>query len=120
MKILSINPQQDPDGKMTYWAVDLQRSSRLSLNAPKEGIALWPFPRQGASLLEKNHQKLPPGVFGNTVKAAVDLNSDKDADLLIVEFSCQNQKKAPSDSTCGEVWGKKDGNWKLCDSLLPL
>lgn len=66
-------------------------------------------------------QRLPAGVYINTVKGAVDLTGDGAPDVLVVDYCCREPKKAPRecDLTCGKTFRKIRNAWKLIDTSQP-
>ena len=70
---------------------------------------------------ELNKKLLPPGIYMDTVKAAIDLTDDGVADALIVEYCCLSPRKAAQecDYTCGKTFQKFGNQWKLVDTSSP-
>jgi hypothetical protein len=66
-------------------------------------------------------EMLPPDIFANTVTAAIDLTNDGQPDALIASFCCREPAKQfpECDYTCGKIYLKVKGRWKLVDESSP-
>ena len=64
---------------------------------------------------------LPQGVSINTIKGAIDLTNDGTPDVLLVEYCCDNPKRAAGtcDLTCGKRFKKVRNIWSLIDTYAP-
>jgi len=130
LKIISAEHVEYPD-LGSHWEVNLENGSGTNLNdsirphLQRDYISsvavMWPVPPHGAKVIKVVSTDLPPNVFAETTRVAIDLDNDKKADALLVEFACENRhvnpRKTATDYTCGETWQKVNGKWLLCNSF---
>lgn len=92
-------------------------------DVPFDVAIIYPAVKSARSLSrsELNKKLLPPSIYIETVKAAIDLTDDGVADALLVEYCCLSPRKAPGecDYTCGKTFQKFGSQWKLVDTSSP-
>ncbi len=135
LKIVSAQYQHIPEMPEagSYWAVNLEDASNTPLKNLKPYLLhdyvsyaaiMWPVPPHGVKVIKVVPSDLPPNVFSETTQVAIDLDNDKKADALVVEFACENRhvnpRKTSTDYTCSETWQKVNDKWLLCDQANPL
>lgn len=65
-------------------------------------------------------QMLPKGTSLNAIKAAIDVTNDQKPDVLLLKYCCHDATKATDcDYTCGKLFKKVNGKWKLVDEYQP-
>ncbi|MCM3871250.1 MAG: hypothetical protein ND895_11235 [Pyrinomonadaceae bacterium] len=101
---------------------DIEPMSNRNAEFPFEVVVLYPAVKVARQISKGQLTKgmLPTGVSLNTVKAAIDLTRDLTPDVLVIDYCCEDTRKAePCDYTCGKTFKKVRNAWKLIDTSAP-
>jgi hypothetical protein len=86
-------------------------------------VVIWPPPEGTVGWIEAASAEPPPDVAEETIGAAIDLDGDRRADALVVEFCCGDRRRATEcEYSCGEVWSRNeddDDAWVRCHAWGP-
>jgi hypothetical protein len=120
-----VEPAEHPDGAWNAGLTPLGES-QLALPAGRQasGLLLWPAGDIAPTRVEPGPHALPFGVLPESIRVAVDLDADRQPDLLELEYCCKAPWRTDAcEYICGSYWqrsGPEPGDaWARCDVTQP-
>ena len=113
----------DTDGGPPEWNAELTPTGPVGAvpkKGQREGVLLWPAPKQTPKRMTPMGNDTPYGVFPGAIESAIDTDGDGRPDALSLEFCCKDPSSADKcEYTCGAYWQRSGGVWRQCQSSNP-
>lgn len=113
----------ETDGGLPEWNATLEAKGPLGKvpeRGQRTGMLLWPAPEGRLRLVTPKPAELPYGLSPEAVEAAVDIDGDRKADALSLQYCCKDPTRADKcEYYCRDYWQRDAGEWRRCQSSGP-